>query len=535
MATINKIDGRAAAALDKQRLDSMLADPRVRTAAQPSATTTATRPAAGSAIKIGSAIGKAIGEPMIAKRAIALSGGGAKGSFQVGALEYLYEERKIRPQIVTGTSVGAVNGVKLAEGETKDSKTPGHITGFAGLQKSWLDVKGAGDMFVEKAVFKQLMAFADSADELAAELETGLALSIAAAFVGGPLAWAGAGTMAHGLSNLAEAAELVDKFLYVDGLVSLAPVLEKLHNPAHLDNELVRSSNVDFRAIWVGMLSGKTYCTDNQQRLYELANPRKPIGTVTRLSTSVLASAAQPVFMDTPIVEGEIGGVRFKEKGFDGGVREIVGVQCAIELGATEVFAILCQPLDPGLGSIFEQTVGEDLPLPGGGKVAAGTKYFNATKKKYEHILTQADRALGLALTEVLDNDIAAAGNANVHVIRPYVEVHDGMTLVPGLIRANMAHGWMCAFDLFHDETKNPISFLAGGNRLITENRALKEKFVLARNALAKLGPLSPVAAKLQALDTAIAECNARIKQGIALRRAIDPNSLPAEADKWDD
>lgn len=48
--------------------------------------------------------------------AFVLSGGGAKGSFQVGALRFLYT-RGVAPDIICGCSVGAINGVKLAEGE----------------------------------------------------------------------------------------------------------------------------------------------------------------------------------------------------------------------------------------------------------------------------------------------------------------------------------------------------------------------------------------------------------------------------------
>jgi predicted patatin/cPLA2 family phospholipase len=49
------------------------------------------------------------------KIALALSGGGARGDFQVGALRYMYDHG-LYPQIVCGTSVGAINGVKLVEG-----------------------------------------------------------------------------------------------------------------------------------------------------------------------------------------------------------------------------------------------------------------------------------------------------------------------------------------------------------------------------------------------------------------------------------
>jgi NTE family protein len=55
------------------------------------------------------------------RRALVLSGGGAKGGFQVGALRYIMErEAKGMPpssyfEIISGTSVGALNGVMMAQ------------------------------------------------------------------------------------------------------------------------------------------------------------------------------------------------------------------------------------------------------------------------------------------------------------------------------------------------------------------------------------------------------------------------------------
>ena len=63
--------------------------------------------------------------------AIVISGGGAKGDFEVGALRLLYD-RGIRPDIICGTSVGAINGAKLAEGEgdpEQDSRTREDLAG----------------------------------------------------------------------------------------------------------------------------------------------------------------------------------------------------------------------------------------------------------------------------------------------------------------------------------------------------------------------------------------------------------------------
>lgn len=50
----------------------------------------------------------------MAVRALSLSGGGSRGSFQLGALTAIYNVYGFRPDVIAGTSVGSVNGIKLA-------------------------------------------------------------------------------------------------------------------------------------------------------------------------------------------------------------------------------------------------------------------------------------------------------------------------------------------------------------------------------------------------------------------------------------
>lgn len=47
--------------------------------------------------------------------AVVLGSGGAKGAWQVGALKYLIQERGVRPAIIAGSSIGAINGAYLAQ------------------------------------------------------------------------------------------------------------------------------------------------------------------------------------------------------------------------------------------------------------------------------------------------------------------------------------------------------------------------------------------------------------------------------------
>jgi NTE family protein len=52
-------------------------------------------------------------------KALILSGGGARGAFQVGVMKYL-EEKNWRPDLICGTSVGAINAAAYGSGMTID-------------------------------------------------------------------------------------------------------------------------------------------------------------------------------------------------------------------------------------------------------------------------------------------------------------------------------------------------------------------------------------------------------------------------------
>ena len=81
--------------------------------------------------------------------AFVLAGGGTKGSFEVGALQYLVGVEKVAPDIITATSAGALAATVLAQARTLDEfgqrvqeieddvlamTTMGHVFG----KQSWL-------------------------------------------------------------------------------------------------------------------------------------------------------------------------------------------------------------------------------------------------------------------------------------------------------------------------------------------------------------------------------------------------------------
>jgi predicted acylesterase/phospholipase RssA len=64
---------------------------------------------------------------------LVLSGGGARGSFEMGAVKCLYIHFDVRPDVLIGTSVGAINAAKLAEAESRAEQ----LTAMHDLETIW--------------------------------------------------------------------------------------------------------------------------------------------------------------------------------------------------------------------------------------------------------------------------------------------------------------------------------------------------------------------------------------------------------------
>lgn len=74
----------------------------------------------------------------MARLAVVLSGGGAKGAFQVGVLDALINEHGIRPAIAVGTSTGAIQALGVAQDD------------IDGLREVWLGIKGDRDIYKDR-------------------------------------------------------------------------------------------------------------------------------------------------------------------------------------------------------------------------------------------------------------------------------------------------------------------------------------------------------------------------------------------------
>lgn len=77
------------------------------------------------------------------RRALVLPGGGAKGSWQVGACEHLIVEKGHWYDVISGVSAGAINGATLAHGHDPAGLRAHTIR----LRNWWFGVRGSDDIY----------------------------------------------------------------------------------------------------------------------------------------------------------------------------------------------------------------------------------------------------------------------------------------------------------------------------------------------------------------------------------------------------
>jgi NTE family protein len=74
------------------------------------------------------------------KVSLALQGGGSRGAFTWGVLDYLLEDGRLDIEAITGTSAGAMNAVVLAEGYLEGCRKGARKC----LAKFWQSISDAG-------------------------------------------------------------------------------------------------------------------------------------------------------------------------------------------------------------------------------------------------------------------------------------------------------------------------------------------------------------------------------------------------------
>lgn len=406
---------------------------------------------------------------LVHRTGFALSGGGAKGSFEVGALKYLMQASAIRPDVITCTSVGSVNGMKLAEGEGAPLTVNGksQARGLAGLEAIWLSFESPSQMYGPGAALAQFsidyytaipMLLTQIGNQIFGKAVPVVIAGAALPTFLGPAAF----PFLPFLDNGQAETEIKQLLAVADAssLFTLAPIAA-LYEGGNPDKRLIAGSGIELIFATVGLTSGalryvRLVGLDHQGTLVgdlverdQVGSPIPAVGSLSRaidMKLGMLASAAAPIMFEPQHLTDDL------EIYTDGGVRELVPVQAAIERGARRVFAIDCNAPYPAVSS---QAPHQALAPRGLGALSLDV--------------------LAILLDEVDRDDVAMppADVAWVWHILPLFEVEGDMEIDAGAIRVNIDYGYMCAFDAVDGSVRNTQRRQA--------LRALGERIAIAR------------------------------------------------------
>lgn len=399
----------------------------------------------------------------------ALSGGGAKGSFQVGASIALSRDLRYRPEGFSGTSVGSVNALGMAHGLLDGVERLKRMW-FALFDRShvysWSDWVNDIDSIPELAdlglsIKGLLEGFAgsstgmvDTFDFPVDEVElsfigagaAGLGPAIAPFF---PFALPVIGKWGENqINGIIGAINQAMSILMneSDGVFTFDPLAELIDDS--LDTDLVQAAALPLRFTVVNLSDGHRYLIDQdggvkvvEYSLETFESSRRVVGRSSlgyrdMLVLSALASACVPV-VNPPVEYGVIRSSGLASLQLvDGGVREVLPVE-----GALDIIEELSDPDEVG---VIALSAGPVAPIAEVSLIAETDRPASTSG-----LMSVALRALGLAMDEVAatDRELLVRRHSNVLEISPAFEL-GGLTQVdPGLIQIGTCYGYMTAFD----------------------------------------------------------------------------------------
>lgn len=411
---------------------------------------------------------------------LVLSGGGARSSFQIGALRYLYDEAGITPSVITGTSAGSIIGSVLAQ----HADHAGQRAALAELERIWLGMTSSADMFTEYPWFTRLRATMPTWRKVLAlrQRRNGDGAEAAQVWNG----WSPSSAL-DALGTIWEAGRSsADLQVIVRGPTEEraafmpGPIVDRLLEPHVFDRARLAASGVRLRVAVVGLESGELRYVTNTGAFRDREDLPLEELQPADVVDAIRASCAIPgVF--PPVRLGQ-------EYYVDGGVRENLPVQVAVDhLAVTRCYAVVASPAGVAQRDSF------------------------ATADMFEIIMRSAS---GIMSDELQRDEIAYARQHDAVVISPTVDVHDLVTIDPGLISIAVDYGYLRARDV-----------VTGAS---PERQRLTDEIIRTRR---RAWEAEEAAFGAQtASDVDVAAVKAELRELLA---AVPAEELPAGADRW--
>jgi NTE family protein len=252
------------------------------------------------------------------RKGLVLSGGGAKGAFQIGVLKYLYEQRRYHPSIITATSVGSLNGAKLAEGPEA----------LRDLERLWRGIESSQDIYRPNP---QVQEVQDQIERDLNDIKDDISLLMAGSMT---FSWLFYGVdMAYQTDPY-----LLDRWLNRAGQIEYLNIQDGLYEliDEHVDPRRIADSGIKLSVAAVSRDSGELRFIDGDGRVVSAAGTSLNIRGNINIRHGVRASSAIPLFFKPERIAGE--------DYWDGAIREDIPVRRALQLGATELIIVLCSP-----------------------------------------------------------------------------------------------------------------------------------------------------------------------------------------------
>lgn len=361
------------------------------------------------------------------KTAFALAGGGTKGAFEAGAIQYAVEELGLRPDVITATSAGAIVGAVLAQARTKEEmrrRSAELRTDVMAMSRTdvvfgkqpWLAaLEGTAlGALVDEALAQRARppvpgeAVVDGASVSRRSRIQRVAWPLARSLHRLPQAAAGLRGAANSLLTL----DPLELALRQGGPTGICPI----------DPALIARPGMELRiavtALGAGVLRYVTQSGQVVQSDAATLVAGAGAGPVD-LVQGVLASASVPmVFPPRPLADDVY---------VDGGVIQNVPVQPALDLGAERVIAILAVPL-------------------GRAPVQRNFATMNMLG-----VFLRSSGAIAFAERQEKDVTVHLPEGAQLQLVDPLVDIVSPFEISPGLMRIDMEYGWLRAADVLDD------------------------------------------------------------------------------------
>jgi NTE family protein len=402
--------------------------------------------------------------PRTGPTAFVLAGGGTKGSFEVGVLQYLVGVEGIAPDIVTATSAGAIAATVLAQARTLEEfshcvdeieadvlamTSPERVFG----KQAWLDALNGTALGREieheltegtRPPFPLTSATRAPGDEPVPPVTSDRRVRRQAKR-------ARRRRQRHLIRLVAGAGfrlPRVRRRLRTSGnsVLNLDPLAQALHDGANgihaVDPALIARPGLQLRLAVTALRAGVLrYVTEDGTIVESDARTPAPEGSAgpVDLVDAAIASASVPmVFPPHPMVDDDY---------VDGGVIEIIPVRAAVELGATRIFAVVALPLT--------------LPRDERDYADAPAGYIGL----------RAMGMIGIADRQLANLNTPLPEGATLTTIDPVIDVVGLFEVQPGLLRINKDYGWLRAADLLAQGDPDLLADVAASTHALVEAR----------------------------------------------------------------